>query len=161
MKPSGICHPTARPTPALHCSSPPHPPPPSSSLPPSCRDICSQTHTHSITNKHTHAYTGTEKNYLSYTKSKQRISKAHVLRSCLCICSLFGVLFGRISALSLNKEKGKQSQKNRTPSCFCFFFQPSPPAKPQDGETQGCEHLRITAQSRARSLGNHTGPHME
>lgn len=73
---------------------------------------------HSVTNKYTHAYTGTDIDYLSYTGSKQRISKARVP----CICSLFGVLFGRISALSLNKEKKKLSQKSRTPSCVLFFF---------------------------------------
>lgn len=106
MKPSGICHPTTRPTPALHCST----------LPPSSffhslllRQTHSHTHIHSIANKRTHAYTGTERNYLSYTGGKQRISKAHVPCCCLCICSLFGVLFGRISALSLNKEKKKLS----------------------------------------------------
>lgn len=49
MKPSGICHPTTQPTPALHCSS----------LPPSSfpTHSCWDKHTHSITNKHTHAYT--------------------------------------------------------------------------------------------------------
>ena len=114
---------------------------------PSCWDK----HTHSMANKYTCTYRGTERNYLSYTGSKQRISKAHVSRCCLCICSLFGVLFGRISALSLNKEKKKLSYKNRTLSCVCVracvcacvcvcvFFLPSPPEKPQDGETQGCK----------------------
>lgn len=75
-------------------------------------------HTHSIRHKRAHAYPGTERNYLSYASSKQRISKAHVPCCCLCICSLFGVLFGRISALSLNKEKKKLSQKNRTHLVF-------------------------------------------
>jgi len=42
-----------------------------------------------------------------------------------------------------------------------FFFLPTPLEKPQDGEARGCECLRITAQSTARSLGNHISAHME
>lgn len=70
-----------------------------------------ETYAHRHTNTRAHAYTDTERNDLSYIGSKQRFGKAHVLRCCLCICSLFEVLFGRIAALSLNKEKRELSQK--------------------------------------------------
>lgn len=107
MKPSGIRHPTTRPTPALQRSSlPPSScfcPPPSFPL----RHTLASAQAHALSHqrKYTHAYTGTDLNYLLYTSSKQRISKARVPRRRLCMRALFGILFGRIFALSPNKEK--------------------------------------------------------
>ena len=70
---------------------------------------------HTLTNTHTQSQTNTcihrQRVKLVVLHRQQTISAAHVPHYCFCICSLFGVLFGRITALSLNKEKKSYARK--------------------------------------------------
>lgn len=78
-------------------------------------------HKHTTLN-HKQTYMRVHRPVSNYTGSKQGFCKAHVPRRCLCICSLFEVLFGRIAALSPNKEKRKLSQKTGLHRVFVFLF---------------------------------------
>jgi len=62
-----------------------------------------------------------ERNVLSYPGSKQRISKAHAPRCCLCICSLFGVLFGCFFFF-IPEQRDKKAMPEKQDSILLLLF---------------------------------------